>query len=91
MALVEPPGVMVLAVDVDFEQLAAAFADHFLRGFEQARAQSLPAPVRHDVELVQQPDRALVPHVGPERDQCDGHRGLTGQHGDHLATGQKPP
>jgi len=89
VALVEPACVDVVPVYADLEQLATALAALLLCGFQQRRADPMPALMRDDIQLVEQSYGPFEPHVGPESQQGHPECRLASQKGDDAATGQQ--
>ena len=58
--------VHLCAVDVDLHHLASTSANEPLRRLQLCSPDSLAAPFRRHIQLVQQPDRTGVPDIRPQ-------------------------
>jgi hypothetical protein len=88
VALVEALRVDVLLVDVDLERRAALLARGGERRVEQLGADRLVAALGLDVQLLEQGDRAGIPHAGAEGEQRDADRPVAAEQGDDVVAGE---
>ena len=77
------------AINRDFDQLAATLARERFHRDQERRAESTAARLRCDIQLVDEDDRAVVPHVGAQRQQRNRNGGISGKKSNFIATGQQ--
>src|ERR1700722_7257582 len=87
--LVEPMRVGIRAVDGNLNQLGATLTAERFHRAQERRAESSPARLRYHIKLVDEDDRAVVPHVGAQRQQRNRTGGISCKKSDYIATGQQ--